>query len=129
MTYTEAMVEHLLPSVWDRTYAWGMQNPEAPDPDMPKAKYKAPTEATSFWTHLIDVRMAWERAPLTMYERRAILLRYALDWEQDEIARNQNVSQSTISRRVSKGVDLLTRWLNADVETDVQVTANGAMQQ
>ena len=124
MTYSERMVEQLLPSVWDRTYAWGVQNPEVPDPDMPKAKYKSPKEATTFWTHLIDVRMAWERAPLTMYERRAILLHFALGWEQDEIAFNQEVSQSTVSRRITKGVDLMTRWLNADYETEVLVTAN-----
>ena len=125
MSYSEAMVEQLLPSVWDRTYAWGVQNPTVPDPDMPKAKYKSPKEATTFWTHLIDVRMAWDRAPLTMYERRAILLRYAFGWEQDEIAFNQSVSQSTVSRRITKGVDLLTRWLNADYEDiSVLVTAN-----
>jgi len=129
MTYSEAMVEQLLPSAWDRTYAWGMQNPEAPDPDMPKSKYKSPKEATTFWTHLIDVRIAWEQAPLTMFERRAILLSYAFGWTAEEIGFNQGITSRAVNKRLAKGVDKLTEWLNADYEdASVQMTANGAVQ-
>lgn len=118
MSYSEAMVESLLASVWDRTFAWGIQNESAPDPDMPKAKYKSPKEATTFWTHLIDVRMAWEHAPLTMYERRALLLYYGFGWEQQEIGFNQSVSKMAISKRLNKGVHTLADWLNADYELE-----------
>lgn len=112
MSYSETLVEHLMPAIWDRTYAWGMQNPASPDVDMPKAKYKSPKEATTFWTHLIDIRMAWVTAPLTMPERRALLLYYGLGWEQEEIGYNQSVSQRAIGKRLTKGVDTLTEWLN-----------------
>lgn len=114
MSYSETLVEHLIPAIWDQTFAWGIQNPAAPDVDMPKAKYKSPKEATTFWCHLIDIRIAWERAPLTMPERRALLLAYGLGWEQGEIAFNQSVSQQAISKRIAKAVDTLTEWLNAD---------------
>lgn len=114
MTYRQEQIEQLLPSVWDRTYAWGMQNDIAPDPDMPKMKYKSPKEATTFWTHLIDIRIAWDRAPLTMYERRALLLHHGLGWTQKEIAEDQSVSQQAITKRLNKGVKTLTEWLNAD---------------
>lgn len=112
--YSEAMVEHLLPSVWDRTYAWGVQNPQVPDPDMPKAKYKSPKEATTFWTHLIDVRVAWERAPITVPERRTLLLHYAFGWSAEEIAFNQQITARAVNKRLAKGVDRMTAWLNAD---------------
>ena len=118
MSYTESLVEQLIPAVWDQSFAWGLQNPQAPDADMPKAKYKSPKEATTFWTHLIDIRIAWERCPLTMPERRALLLAYGIGMEQSEIAENQSVSQQSISKRIAKGVDKLTEWLNADYETE-----------
>lgn len=118
MSYSETLVEALIPSIWDRTFAWGLQNDHAPDPDMPKVKYKSPKEATTFWTHLIDIRIAWERCALTMPERRALLLAYGLGMEQSEIAINQVVSQQAISKRLTKGVDKLTDWLNADYETE-----------
>ena len=118
MSYTEEMVEHLLPSVWDRSYAWGVQNPQAPNQDMPKAKVKDPKNATTFWTHLIDLRMAWSHAPLNQSERRAMLLHFALGWDQGEIAINQHVNQATISRRITKGVRLMVAWLNAEYETE-----------
>ena len=112
MSYSEGLVESLLPSVWDRTYAWGVYDPSAPDPDMPRAKYKSPKEATTFWTHLIDARRAWESAPVLMPERRALFLHYALGWSAEEIGYNQGVSARTINKRLAKGLDTMTRWLN-----------------
>lgn len=118
MGYTEAHIEVLLPSVWDRESAWGVYTPQAPDPDMPKAKYKNPKDATSFWTGLIDIRLAWVHAPLSMPERRALLLHYGFGWDQQEIATHQSVSQQAVSKRLGKGVDTLTEWLNAEYETE-----------
>lgn len=115
--YSESQVEHLLPAVWDRTFAWGIQNPIAPDPDMPKAKYRSPKEATTFWCHLIDIRMAWERAPLTMFQRRALLMHYGLGWEHQEIADYQSVSRSAVTKRLANGVDVMAEWLNAKYES------------
>lgn len=113
MSYTEEMVEHLLPSVWDRTYAWGVQSTTSPEADMPKAKYVDPRQATTFWTHLIDVRQAWERAPILMPERRVLLLAYGFDWTAEEIAFNQGVSVRAVNKRRVKAVDCMTNWLNA----------------
>ena len=118
MSYSEDRIAQLLPSVWDRTYAWGMQNEQAADPDMPKMQYRSPKEATTFWTHLIDVRISWERAPITMFERRALLLHYGLGWTQQEIAEHQGVSRISIQKRLKKGVKTLADWLNADYITE-----------
>lgn len=118
MSYSEAVVESLLATVWDRTYAWGIQNDSTPDPDMPKSRYKSPQEATTFWAHLIDVRIAWAAAPLSHAERKALLLHFAFGWEQKEIAFNQRVSQQAISKRLAKGVREMTEWLNAEYEME-----------
>lgn len=114
MTYSEAMVESLLPSVFDRTYAWGVQSDSTPDPDMPKAKYKSPKEATTFWCYLIDIRIAWDHAPITFKEKRALFLHYALGWTQEEIGRHELVSQQAANKRLTKGLRTLADWLNAD---------------
>lgn len=113
MSYTEAQIESLLPSVWDRGYAWGIYNPQAPDPEMPKAKYKNPKDATTFWTGLIDIRRAWEHAALTMPERRAIFLAYGSGWDSQEIADHQSITLRAVNKRIAKGVDTMTNWLNA----------------
>lgn len=116
MTYSQERVEQLIPSLWDRTYAWGMQSETTPDPDMPRSKYKSPKEATTYWTHLIDIRMAWKHAPLTLQERRAILLYHHLGWSEKGIALHESVSQQAVSKRINKGVRTMTEWLNADYE-------------
>lgn len=118
MSYTELLVESLIPAVWDQAFAWGIQNEYAPDVDMPRAKRRCPLEATTFWAHIVDIRIAWEHCPLTMFERRALFLAYGLGMEQAEIAANQEVSQQAISKRLAKGVDKLTGWLNAYYETE-----------
>jgi hypothetical protein len=102
MSYTEVQVESLMPSVWDREYAWGVYNPQAPDADMPTAKYKSPKESTTFWCGLIDIRTAWVHAPLTMPERRTLLLHYGFGWEPQEIAHNQSVTSVTCGRPASR---------------------------
>lgn len=118
MTYSEAMVESLLPSVFDRTYAWGVQNDSAPDPDMPKSKYKSPKEATTYWCHLIDIRIAWANAPIFLPEKRALFLYYALGWTQAEIGVREGVSHVAINKRLAKGTRILADWLNADWNTE-----------
>lgn len=112
MTYSPELVERLLPAAWDRTWAWGMQNPSAPDPDMPTAKYTSPKEATTFWCHLIDIRRAWEGAPLKPDERRALLLHFGFEWTQQEIGDHEQVSKKTINKRVKAGLRVLSDYLN-----------------
>lgn len=112
--YSEDLVEQLIPAVFDSTYAWGLQNPIAPDADMPKVKYKSPKEATTFWCHLIDIRCAWEQAALSLKERRALYLYHSIGWTQQEIADYEQVSKKQINKRLSQGIAQLTAVLNDD---------------
>jgi DNA-directed RNA polymerase specialized sigma24 family protein len=112
-TYTRELVEQLLPAVWDHSLAYGMDNPAVPDPDMPKA---APDKShgNTLYAHLADIHTGWAWAPLTSAERRALLLRYGLDWPNAAIARHEAVGQSTASERVTRGVGRIVATLNGD---------------
>ncbi|XVS66049.1 sigma factor-like helix-turn-helix DNA-binding protein [Actinosynnema sp. CA-299493] len=117
MTYTPEQVERLLPTVWGGTWAWGMQNPQAPDPDMPRATSVA-SQSGTYWAHLADIRTAWQRTFLTRELRAALLLTYGWGWTQEEIAEHEHVSQRAISKRIARGLELLTNHLNGTVPVE-----------
>ncbi|ONI83528.1 hypothetical protein ALI22I_34115 [Saccharothrix sp. ALI-22-I] len=120
MTYTPEQVERLLPTVWGGTWAWGRQNPQAPDPDMPRATSVA-SQGGTYWAHLADIRMAWRTAwALTREMRVALLLTYGWGWTQEEIAEHEQVSQRAISKRIARGLELLAYAMN---EPDARRTA------
>ena len=119
--YDRAQIKALLPAVWDQYYAYGMQAENAPDSDMPRA---AANKATGnvLWAHLADIRIAWKRAALNIEQRRALFLAYGLDWGQQEIAYNQGVHQSTISNRLTRGVEGLLGALGVVLEAQGSAT-------
>ena len=110
-SYDRQLVELLMPAVWDEAYCFGMQVENAPDADMPRSQ---PNKATgnTLWAHLADIRIGWQKAPLTIEERRALFLTYCMDWTQREIAFNQSCSQKTISNRLYTGVGKIVAQLN-----------------
>jgi hypothetical protein len=116
-TYTRELVEQLLPAVWDTTFAYGMDNPTAPDPDMPKATID-PANGGTLFAHLADIRTGWARAPLNISDRRALFLRYALDWPGRKIARSERAAESTTSERLARGIGAIVAQLNGDTATD-----------
>ncbi|MEU7570361.1 hypothetical protein [Micromonospora sp. NPDC049240] len=117
-SYTRELVEQLLPAVWDKGYAYGMRNPTAPDPDMPRAKAN-PKESNTLYAHLADIQSAWRRTPLTWLEARSVFMRYGLDWEHRYIAAHEGVSRQAITARLDVAVGKLVDHLNG-VETPEQ---------
>lgn len=115
MSYDRATVELLLPAVWDSEYAYGMRNPTAPDPDMPTGTVDKKNGGTLF-AHLADIRSAWNRAPLTLEQRRALLMRFGFDMQQKEIAAREGTYKMAVSRTVESGVGALVGWLNGAPE-------------
>ncbi|XVV02736.1 sigma factor-like helix-turn-helix DNA-binding protein [Actinosynnema sp. CA-248983] len=111
MTYTPDQVERILPTVWGGTWAWGMQNPQAPDPDMPRATSVA-SQSGAYWAHLADISTAWHDTFLTRELRVALFLTHACGWTQEEISELEQVSQRAISKRLARGLELLTNHLN-----------------
>jgi len=110
--YTDEAVKLLLPAVWDQSYAYGLpQREDAPDADMPRvAGNKA--RANSHWAYIADIKTGWNRTPLSRDEKRALFMRYALAWTQQQIANHEGVNKSTINRRIDGAVTKITACLN-----------------
>lgn len=111
--YTRELVEALLPAVWDADFCFGMKVENAPDADMPRGWTNKATGNT-LAAHIADIKRGWQKAPLSLDERRALLLCYGLDWTQEDAATNQGVSQQTISNRLYSGVGKVVATLNGD---------------
>lgn len=110
--YTEDAVRLLLPAVWDESYAYSLPDrDDAPDKDMPKsASNKA--RSNNHWAYIADIKTGWNKTPLTLDERRALLLYFGMGWTQRDIAFNQDTSQQTVSNRLDSGVKKITARLN-----------------
>lgn len=113
MSYDRPLVEQLLPAVWDQSYAYGMTNPTAPDPDMPRAAADK-AHSGALYAHLADIRTGWNKAPIPRPERQALFLRYALDLKQSDIGKRQGVTQKAVSERLARGVGRIVETLNGD---------------
>ncbi|MFB6726343.1 hypothetical protein ACFCV3_39610 [Kribbella sp. NPDC056345] len=111
MTYDRALVEHLLPTLWAPDAVFGVPVPSAPPADMPRGSVSQ-KEGNTLWTHLADIRTGWTDTGLTVNERRALVLRYGMDWTETEIAKNQRTSQSRISVRLYTDVGKIVANLN-----------------
>ncbi|MFE7480049.1 hypothetical protein [Streptomyces sp. NPDC057552] len=116
-TYERRLVEHLLPAVWDPGAAYGIRNPTAPDADMPKGTVD-PRTAGLLFAHLADIRQAWMACDLSRGERRALFLRYALDWPDELIAARDSVTDRAVRYRLERGVGKLASWLNGGEYVD-----------
>jgi predicted DNA-binding protein (UPF0251 family) len=109
--YNRALVEQLLPAHFDPAAAYGVKNETAPDADMPKVKAN-PKHANTLFAHLADMGRAWEKGPLSLGEKQAVVLRYGMDWTEREIGVQLGVSQQAISKRCEKAVGKLAAFLN-----------------
>ncbi|WP_405978892.1 hypothetical protein [Streptomyces sp. NBC_00158] len=109
--YDRRLVEHLLPAVWDVEAAYGVRNPTAPDPDMPKGTVDKKAAGTLF-AHLADIRRGWKTAPLSRVEKRALFMHFALDWEDQRIAAREAVTDRAVRYRLERGVGKLAAHLN-----------------
>ncbi|MFF4244277.1 hypothetical protein ACFYY2_07355 [Streptomyces sp. NPDC001822] len=109
--YDRRIVEHLLPAVWDGEAAYGIRNPQAPDADMPKGTVDKKAAGTLF-AHLADIRQGWATAPLSLVEKRALFMRFALDWEDQRIAAREAVTDRAVRYRLERGVGKLAAHLN-----------------
>ena len=124
MSYDRDLVQRLLPSVWDPLFVFGgLEDPTAPDPDMPRNKAN-PKAANTLYAMLADIKRAWHRAPLELAERRALFLHAALGLKKSEAGRwlgfTRDVTLNRIDSGVGKLVDYLTGYEPEPVTTLVQ---------
>lgn len=110
--YSRESVESLLPAVWDESYLYGLpQQDNAPDPDMPRGSTNK-ARSNNLAAYIADIKTGWEKTPLTLKERRALILAYGLGWTHQQIAYNQGVSRQAISQRIETAVGKIVARLN-----------------
>ncbi|WP_432006275.1 hypothetical protein [Streptomyces parvus] len=115
--YNRALVEQILPAVWDAEVAYGIKQEGAPDADMPKTKAN-PKHANTLYAHIGDIKQAWKTASLTVIERQSLLLRYGFDFEYDEIGSLRGVRKSAAQEATERAVGKVTAHLNGDKYID-----------
>lgn len=115
--YDRATVERTLPAVFDPSSAYGVKNEAAPDADMPKAQTDK-KKGSNFPAQLADVRRAWERGPLSLVEKQALFMHYALDAHDDVIASFQGVTDRAVRYRIERGVGKVAAHLNGEQYID-----------
>ncbi|MFI2672556.1 hypothetical protein ACH5AU_23850 [Streptomyces albidoflavus] len=103
--------------MWAPEAAYGIRNPQAPDADMPHGSVDPRTAGTLF-AHLADIRRAWARCDLSTVERRALFLRYGLDWPDTEIAGEGAATDRAVRYRLERGVGKIAAWLNGSEYID-----------
>ncbi|MFI1799885.1 hypothetical protein ACH427_21370 [Streptomyces sp. NPDC020379] len=123
--YDRALVEHLLPAVWDAEAAYGLRSPTAPDADMPKGTTD-PRAASTLFAHLADIRCGWATAPLSLGERQALVLRYGADLPDDEAGALQGVTGRAVRYRLERGVGKIAAHLNGTEYVDGYVDSGAA---
>lgn len=111
LAYTPALIESLLPVLWDESLVAGIQGESGPAPDMPKAKTN-PAHSGTHMAHVVDIRNAWSRTLLAEQHRIVLFLTYGCGWTQTEIAEDIGASQSTVSRYINGAIALIAHELN-----------------
>lgn len=109
--YQPALIEALLPSVWNMDELANAGVETAPDPDMPRAA-SDPSHAGTHMAHYADIREAWAHAPLTTRQRQALVLRYGIGLEQEEAASAMGISRSTVREHIDAGIQNIATHLN-----------------
>ena len=109
--YDRPLLERLLPAVWDSATAYGMNNPTATDPDMPRAQADH-AHAGTLYAHIADIRAGWAKAPLKDTERKALLLHYGLDMPEREVAALTGATRQAVNHRLIRGVGRIVDTLN-----------------
>ena len=115
--YNRAIIEKMLPAVWDSQAAYGMKNDTKPDPDMPKGHVDK-KKGSSLLVHIADVRQAWGRTDLTLIERQSLVMRYGLDYSFEEIGEARGVRKQSAQESSERAVGKMTAWLNGEKYVD-----------
>ncbi|MFI5840512.1 sigma factor-like helix-turn-helix DNA-binding protein [Catenuloplanes sp. NPDC051500] len=120
MSYTRELVERLLPALWDRHFVYsGLDNPYAPDPDMPRVASN-PKTANTVYAYLADIKAGWRHAPLDLTDKRVLVLRYGQDLELAAIGAVLGMSKQAVGQRVEHAVGAIRFYLNGEAAEDEQ---------
>ena len=101
-----------MPCLWDESLVvYGIGNPTAPPPDMPKATVN-PSHAYAHIAHVADLCRAYQRSGLSIGQRQVLLLRFGLDSLLTEIAWDLSIDERTVRRRLDSGIGKIRASMN-----------------
>lgn len=106
------MVEDLLPYVWradDIAALVGVQESELATPINASGD---PRRVSDLWAAIADASRAWDIAPLSELQRRAVFMHYALALPVAAIAVAEGVSRQAVDERLFRAVGTLVATLN-----------------
>lgn len=101
-----------MPCLWDESLAvYGISNPLAPPPDMPKATAN-PSHAGSHMAHMADLHRAYHVAGLSIGQKQVLFLRFSLDSLLEEIAWDLSIDEHVVRRRLDSGIGKIGASMN-----------------
>jgi hypothetical protein len=106
--YTTALVEACLPAIWDESL---MDQPPVSDMLDNRRANTDPSEAGNWTVSTIDVRKAWTSAVMDDNVRLALAYRYGEGLRNWQVAELLQVSDSTVTVWLRKGINALVREL------------------
>ena len=106
--YTAAMVEALLPAVWDTGY---MDVPPPADGSEYQKQRSDPSTGGSWLAMTCDVRAAWDKTRMNDQWRDALTLRFRDGMRNYQVAERMGVADSTAQAYVGRGVRSLINAL------------------
>lgn len=111
LAYTPALIESLLPVLWNEALVAGIQTDTGPAPDMPKSKSN-PAHSGTHMAHVVDIRNAWANALLSTDMGRALFLVYGCGWTQGEVGEIHGVTRQAVSYRINSAIAMIALHLN-----------------
>jgi hypothetical protein len=104
--YSSALIEACLPAIWDEAL---MERP--PTNELEGKQVSDPSEAGNWLVSTIEVRESWKRVQMDDNIRLALAYRYGEGLRNWQIAELLEVSDSTVTAWLRKGINTLIRDL------------------
>lgn len=115
--YSERQIAELIPTIWSME---AKLNPsiKPQDPEMPKGPSADPSHSGDHMVHCADIDRAWRLAPLTLKQKQVLLLRYGMNWTQQEVAEHFDTSHQAVSAHEARGIKNIKTFLNGTEERE-----------
>lgn len=119
--YTDRQIAELLPTMWNEE---ARLNPKMKpvDPEMPKGPSGDPSHKGDHMAHCADISQAWKRTLLSLRQRQVLLMRYGLNWTQQEVADYFGTSQPAIAVTEKRAINNIKTFLNGTAGEEIANT-------
>lgn len=113
--YSERHIAELLPTIWSEEARISPSKPER-DPEAPKGPAPDPSHSGDHMAHCADISRAWERADLTLKQKQVLLLRYGMNWTQEEVGQHFGITKQSAQESEARGIKNISTFLNGKRE-------------